>query len=125
MEFRQRIGMNFGTAVFLDAGNVSQNLSPFNGQLKTGAGVGLRYYTPIGPIRLDVAVPLQRRPGPVSTIPTMRSRSTSDWDRPSDAPLAENNRLERWRAAGADPVGDRHAPRSSAIPTAGGISSSA
>jgi translocation and assembly module TamA len=49
--------------VFLDAGNVSQNLSPFNGQLKTGAGVGLRYYTPIGPIRLDVAVPLQRRSG--------------------------------------------------------------
>lgn len=63
VEFRQRIGMNFGTAVFLDAGNVSQNLSPFNGQLKTGAGVGLRYYTPIGPIRLDVAVPLQRRSG--------------------------------------------------------------
>jgi translocation and assembly module TamA len=63
VEFRQRIGMNFGTAVFLDAGNVSQNLSPFNGQLKSGAGVGLRYYTPIGPIRLDVAVPLQRRSG--------------------------------------------------------------
>jgi translocation and assembly module TamA len=63
VEFRQRIGMSFGTAVFLDAGNVSQNLSPFNGQLKTGAGVGLRYYTPIGPIRLDVAVPLQRRSG--------------------------------------------------------------
>jgi translocation and assembly module TamA len=63
VELRQRIGMNFGAAVFLDAGNVSQNLSPFNGQLKTGAGVGLRYYTPIGPIRLDVAVPLQRRSG--------------------------------------------------------------
>jgi translocation and assembly module TamA len=63
VEFRQRFGMNFGTAVFLDAGNVSQNLSPFNGQLKAGAGVGLRYYTPIGPIRLDVAAPLQRRSG--------------------------------------------------------------
>ena len=49
--------------MFLDAGNVSQNLSPFNGQLKSGAGIGLRYYTPIGPIRLDVAVPLQRRSG--------------------------------------------------------------
>jgi translocation and assembly module TamA len=64
VEFRQRFGTNFGTAVFLDAGNVSQNLNPFNGQLKTGAGAGLRYYTPIGPIRLDVAVPLQRRSGP-------------------------------------------------------------
>jgi translocation and assembly module TamA len=63
VEYRQRFGTNFGTAVFLDAGNVSKNLNPINGELKTGAGVGLRYYTPIGPIRLDVAVPLQRRSG--------------------------------------------------------------
>lgn len=63
VEFRQRFGTNFGAAAFLDAGNVSTNLSPFNGQLKSGAGVGIRYYTPIGPIRLDVAVPLQRRSG--------------------------------------------------------------
>ena len=28
-----------------------------------GAGAGLRYYTPIGPIRLDVAVPTPRHPG--------------------------------------------------------------
>jgi len=64
VEYRQRFGTNFGTAAFLDAGNVSKNLNPINGELKTGAGVGLRYYTPIGPIRLDVAVPLQRRSGP-------------------------------------------------------------
>jgi translocation and assembly module TamA len=61
VEYRQRFGTNFGTAVFLDAGNVSKNLNPTGGTLKTGAGVGLRYYTPIGPIRLDVALPLQRR----------------------------------------------------------------
>ena len=61
VEFRQRIGTNFGTAVFVDAGNVSKNLSPLNGNLVFGAGVGLRYYTPIGPIRLDLALPLQRR----------------------------------------------------------------
>ena len=63
VEYRQRLGTNFGTAVFLDAGNVSQNLNPLNGQLKAGAGAGLRYYTPIGPVRLDIAVPLQRRSG--------------------------------------------------------------
>jgi translocation and assembly module TamA len=63
VEYRQRFGTNFGTAVFLDAGNVSNNLNPIGGALKTGAGVGLRYYTPIGPIRLDVALPLQRRSG--------------------------------------------------------------
>jgi translocation and assembly module TamA len=62
-EYRQRIGTNFGTAVFVDAGNVSQNLNPLKGELKFGAGVGVRYYTPIGPIRLDIAVPIQRRVG--------------------------------------------------------------
>jgi translocation and assembly module TamA len=61
VEYRQRIGTNFGTAVFLDAGNVSKNLNPIGGKLTTGAGAGLRYYTPIGPIRLDLALPLQRR----------------------------------------------------------------
>ena len=64
VEYRQRIGTNFGTAVFLDAGNVSKNLNPLNGALRFGAGAGVRYYTPIGPIRLDIAVPLQRRSGP-------------------------------------------------------------
>jgi translocation and assembly module TamA len=63
-EYRQRIGTNFGTAFFIDGGNVSKNLSPFNGTLRFGAGAGVRYYTPIGPIRLDIALPLQRRHGP-------------------------------------------------------------
>ena len=63
VEYRQRIGTNFGTAVFVDGGNVSKNLSPFNGQLRFGTGVGARYYTPIGPIRLDIAFPIQRRHG--------------------------------------------------------------
>jgi translocation and assembly module TamA len=61
VEYRQRIGTNFGTAVFLDAGNVSKNLNPISGTLKTGAGAGVRYYTPIGAIRVDIALPLQRR----------------------------------------------------------------
>jgi translocation and assembly module TamA len=62
-EYRQRIGTNFGTAVFVDGGNVSENLNPLKGELKFGVGAGVRYYTPIGPIRLDVAVPIQRRSG--------------------------------------------------------------
>ncbi len=63
-EFRQRIGTNWGTAVFVDGGNVSKTLNPLSGQLRFGAGAGARYYTPIGPIRLDIAVPIQRRSGP-------------------------------------------------------------
>jgi translocation and assembly module TamA len=61
-EYRQRIGTNFGTAFFLDGGNVSKSLSPFNGTLRFGTGAGVRYYTPIGPIRVDIAVPLNKRP---------------------------------------------------------------
>ncbi len=64
IEYRQRIGTNIGTAFFVDGGNVSKNLNPLGGELKFGAGLGVRYYTPIGPIRLDVAVPIQRRSGP-------------------------------------------------------------
>ena len=63
VEYRQRIGTNFGTAFFVDGGNVSKNLSPFNGTLRFGVGAGVRYYTPIGPIRVDIAIPTQRRHG--------------------------------------------------------------
>jgi translocation and assembly module TamA len=60
VEFRQRFGQNFGAAFFVDGGHVgpSLTLSPTN--LFVGVGTGLRYYTPIGPIRLDFAVPLKR-----------------------------------------------------------------
>ena len=58
VEYRQRIGKSFGTAVFVDAGQVSSSSAPFEGSLKVGAGVGVRYYTAIGPIRVDVALPL-------------------------------------------------------------------
>jgi translocation and assembly module TamA len=62
VEYRQRIGTSFGAVAFVDGGNVSRNLSPFNGKAQLGAGVGARYYTPIGPLRVDVAVPLNKRP---------------------------------------------------------------
>ncbi len=63
VEFRQRIGKSFGFAAFADAGQVSASSAPGTGTLRVGAGVGGRYYTPIGPIRLDVAVPLNKPQG--------------------------------------------------------------
>ncbi len=63
VEFRQRFGQNYGAAAFVDAGQVDTGNSPFSGAWHFGAGVGARYYTSIGPIRLDVAVPVQRLPG--------------------------------------------------------------
>jgi translocation and assembly module TamA len=61
IEFRQRFGASLGAVAFVDAGQVSQSSAPFTGTLFAGAGVGARYYTSIGPIRLDVAVPLEKR----------------------------------------------------------------
>jgi translocation and assembly module TamA len=58
IEFRQRFGASYGAAAFVDAGQVSTDVSPFSGKLRVGAGIGARYYTSIGPIRVDFAVPL-------------------------------------------------------------------
>ena len=59
IEIRQRFGESFGAVAFLDAGTIGENsYDAFSGDLKIGAGVGLRYYTGLGAIRLDIAVPL-------------------------------------------------------------------
>jgi translocation and assembly module TamA len=61
LEYRQRIGQSLGFAVFVDGGQVSKDVNPFTASLNFGAGAGVRYYTPIGPIRLDFALPVPRR----------------------------------------------------------------
>ena len=59
-----RIGVteNIQIVPFVDAGSVSDNLMPDFSNLKFGVGVGARYLTSFGPIRLDVGLPLE--PGP-------------------------------------------------------------
>jgi translocation and assembly module TamA len=63
VEFRQRLLTDFGAAVFVDAGQVGDGSQPFQGILRVGAGGGLRYYTSIGTVRLDVALPVNRPVG--------------------------------------------------------------
>jgi translocation and assembly module TamA len=63
VEFRQRIARQFGAAVFVDAGATSADGHPLQGRPSIGVGLGGRYYTAIGPIRVDVAVPVTRLPG--------------------------------------------------------------
>jgi len=63
IEFRQRLVGNFGAAAFVDAGQVSAQNVPFHGTVRIGPGIGVRYYTPIGPVRVDVAVPVNRPRG--------------------------------------------------------------
>ncbi|WP_345719868.1 autotransporter assembly complex protein TamA [Qipengyuania sphaerica] len=43
---------------FVDAGSVGPDPTPNFEEIKLGAGVGLRYHTGFGPIRIDVGVPL-------------------------------------------------------------------
>jgi translocation and assembly module TamA len=62
IEFRQRFGASWGAAAFLDAGQLGGTGVPFSGPVSVGAGAGVRYFTSIGPIRADVAVPLTHGP---------------------------------------------------------------
>jgi translocation and assembly module TamA len=62
IEIRARFGESFGAVGFLDGGNVFRNGWPDEDEdIRWGVGAGLRYYTAIGPIRADVAFPLNRR----------------------------------------------------------------
>jgi translocation and assembly module TamA len=63
LELRQRILGTYGVVGFIDMGQVTARGAPLSGEWHAGAGVGGRYYTPIGPIRVDVAVPLNKLPG--------------------------------------------------------------
>jgi len=53
IELERAISNNWGIAAFYDAGNAFNNFS--NIDPAQGAGIGCRYYTPVGPIRLDLA----------------------------------------------------------------------
>ena len=63
VELRQRIFDNYGVVLFADGGQVSVDTLPFAGRWQIGAGIGARYYTSFGPIRLDVALPVNPQPG--------------------------------------------------------------
>jgi translocation and assembly module TamA len=63
LEWRQRVWGSFGGVAFVDAGTVATGSAPDLSELRVGVGLGVRYYTPIGPIRADVALPLVRQVG--------------------------------------------------------------
>jgi translocation and assembly module TamA len=61
-EVRFNITDTVGGVAFLDAGAAfSSNLPDFSEELRFGTGVGLRYFSPIGPVRFDVGFPINRR----------------------------------------------------------------
>lgn len=62
LEARVRFG-NFGVVPFIDGGNVYAGSTPEFSGFRYGAGIGGRYYSNFGPIRIDVATPLNPRRG--------------------------------------------------------------
>jgi translocation and assembly module TamA len=64
VEARIKITNTIGIVPFFDAGMAFASQFPnFKEKMQYAAGLGLRYYTPIGPIRVDVAAPLNPRKG--------------------------------------------------------------
>ena len=64
LEARIKITDTIGVVPFFDAGGAFANEVPGGGgDWFAGAGIGLRYLTPVGPLRLDVATPLKKIDG--------------------------------------------------------------
>ena len=63
LEARFKVTSEIGIVGFVDGGAVAADALPSLDQLRLGVGAGVRYYTGLGPLRLDVAVPLNKRPG--------------------------------------------------------------
>ncbi|NYS60776.1 autotransporter assembly complex protein TamA [Vreelandella salicampi] len=55
IEYQRRVTGNWWGAAFVDSGDAFDDWGP--NELKTGAGLGVRWVSPVGPIRLDVAHP--------------------------------------------------------------------
>lgn len=62
LEARYRFG-DFGIVPFIDAGQVYESTMPQFTNMRFGFGIGGRMYTNFGPLRLDVATPINRKPG--------------------------------------------------------------
>jgi translocation and assembly module TamA len=63
LELRQKVGERWGVVAFVDAGAVGTNEFPTGDDFSVGVGVGVRYDLGFGPIRADIAVPLDKREG--------------------------------------------------------------
>jgi len=59
----KQFGGNFGIVPFLDGGSLTTRALPDLKDWRLAVGIGARYYSSFGPIRIDVGVPLNRQKG--------------------------------------------------------------
>jgi translocation and assembly module TamA len=59
----KQFGGNFGVVPFFDGGSLTTEAMPDFKQWRFAAGIGVRYYSTFGPIRVDFGVPLNRQKG--------------------------------------------------------------
>ena len=59
----KQFGGNFGIVPFFDGGSLTTEALPDFKDWRFAAGLGVRYYSSFGPIRIDVGVPLNRQKG--------------------------------------------------------------
>lgn len=63
LEARVRVLGSFGIVPFLDGGNIYTGVLPDFTGFRFGTGIGVRYYSNFGPIRVDVGTPINPQPG--------------------------------------------------------------
>jgi outer membrane protein insertion porin family len=62
-EFRYSLPKGFGLVAFVDGGNVWETFTDINQDLRYTAGAGIRYRTPVGPIRIDYGHKIGKKEG--------------------------------------------------------------
>ncbi len=60
LEYEHRVWNDWSLAAFVDSGDAFDGATP---EMKTGVGLGVRWRSPVGPVRLDFASGLDRPPG--------------------------------------------------------------
>ena len=63
IEARVKAFGNFGIVPFFDGGNIYTGVVPDLSGMRYGTGIGVRYYSNFGPIRIDVGTPVNPQPG--------------------------------------------------------------
>ena len=64
LELRHNFPNNVGFVLFFDSGNVWESYhSAWSSRLKSSIGPGIRYNTPVGPLRLDLGFKLDKEEG--------------------------------------------------------------